>query len=467
MKLTHLSQLKRLVIFPILAIGLTFIWLQPLVAQEGRWKAGVGVRVITPQKTMWMAGYAARDRPAEGTMHDLWVKALAIQDSEGKRAVFISTDLLGVSKSISENVTSKLKADFQLERSQIMLTTSHTHSGPVLHQTLVDIYPLDENQKEEIEVYTAWLQKRIIEAVAEALNNLKPGNVYTGMGQTRFAVNRRNNSEQDIALSAELKGPVDHSVPVLKVEDLAGKVQAIVFGYACHATTLDGYHWSGDYPGFAQMEIENRYQGATAFFFAGCGGDQNPLPRRTIPLAEQYGRELAGAVSGVLQESMIKLDPFLSTTFGKLDLAFSEIPDKEQLLEVEKSEVEYYQHWARAWIQRIESGEEIPESYPDYPIQTWKLGDQIWVALGGEVVVDYSIYLKRLLGQDLFITAYANDVMAYIPSLRVLREGGYEGNTSMRAYGLPAPWAPEIEIKILHEVHRQVVMMHSHKSLDK
>jgi len=464
MTVTRIPQLKQLL--PIFAVGLIFIWWQPLAAQEGSWKAGVGVRTITPERLMWMAGYAARDRPTDSTMHDLWVKALAIEDSQGNRAVFVSTDLLGLSKDISDVVTSELKAKFQLERSQVMLTSSHTHSGPVLHQTLVDIYPLDDNQKEEIQVYTAWLEKRIVEAVAEALSNLEPANINTGMGQTRFAVNRRDNSEQDIAIAAQLNGPMDHSVPVLKVEHPDGKVRAIVFGYACHATTLDGYHWSGDYPGFAQLELENRYPGATALFFAGCGGDQNPLPRRTAPLAEQYGGELASAVSRVLQESMNGLDPFLSTTYGELDLAFSDLPDKEQLLAIEESDVEYYQRWARTWIQRIESGEAIPTSYPYYPIQTWRLGNQNWVAMGGEVVVDYSIYLRRLLGQDLFVTAYANDVMAYIPSLRVLREGGYEGNTSMRVYGLPAVWAPEIEMKILHEVHRQI-KMHSAKSLGK
>ena len=120
----------------------------------------------------------------------------------------------------------------------------------------------------------------------------------------------------------------------------------------------------------------------------------------------------------------------------------------------------------RRLLQNMKSGEVIPNSYPHYPVQTWQLGNQTWVALGGEVVVDYSIDLKRLLGHDLFITAYANDVMAYIPSLRVLREGGYEGNTSMRAYGLPAPWAPEIEQKIIQEVHRQVKLLQS-KRFDK
>ena len=158
---------------------------------------------------------------------------------------------------------------------------------------------------------------------------------------------------------------------------------------------------------------------------------------------------------------MTQLDPYLSTTYGELELAFSTLPDREELLSIKESNVIYYQRWVERWLQYIESGEAIPTTYPYYPVQTWQLGNQTWVALGGEVVVDYSIYLKRLLGQDLFVTAYANDVMAYIPSLRVLREGGYEGDTSMRVYGLPAPWSPEVEHEIIKEVQRQVGVIQS------
>ncbi len=448
--------MKRFIFLLIVVFAMACYYGQPLAAQEDSWKVGVGADIITPQTSMWMAGYGFRDHVAEGTLNDLWVKALAIEDSRGRQAVFVSTDLLGLSKGISDAVTSKLKTLYQLERSQVMLTSSHTHSGPVLYQTLIDIYPLDDDQKKRVVEYSTWLENRIVDVVSEALNNLEPANLYTGIGHTRFAVNRRNNSEQDIATTTNLNGPFDHSVPVLAVERPDGVLRAMVFGYACHATTLNGYQWSGDFPGFAQQELEKSYPGVTALFFAGCGADQNPLPRRTIPLAKQYGEELAGAVSRVLQESMSQVDPFLSTTYGELELAFSALPDKEELLSIKESNIVYHQRWAQRWLQHMESGKAIPANYLHYPVQTWQLGDQTWVALGGEVVVDYSIYLKNLLGQDLFVTAYANDVMAYIPSLRILREGGYEGDTSMRVYGLPAPWSPEVEQKIINEVQRQV-----------
>jgi hypothetical protein len=105
----------------------------------------------------------------------------------------------------------------------------------------------------------------------------------------------------------------------------------------------------------------------------------------------------------------------------------------------------------------LDEGGSFPPTYP-YPVQVWRLGDDlIWVILGGEVVVDYSLRLKRELGRErTWVASYANDVMNYIPSRRVLLEGGYEGGGATIPYGLHAPWNDEVEELIVREVHRQV-----------
>ena len=102
-----------------------------------------------------------------------------------------------------------------------------------------------------------------------------------GQGTCGFAVNRRNNLEPDVPKLIEqgaLKGPVDHTVPVLAVYLPDGKLKAVLFGYACHNTVMDFYKWSGDYAGFAQLALEKSHPDATAMFFMGCGADQNALP---------------------------------------------------------------------------------------------------------------------------------------------------------------------------------------------
>ena len=106
------------------------------------------------------------------------------------------------------------------------------------------------------------------------------------------------------------------------------------------------------------------------------------------------------------------------------------------------------------FLERMEAGETIPDTYP-YGIGVWRLGDRIdWVFLGGEVVVDYALRLKAELDdRRTWVAGYSNDVMAYIPSVRVLEEGGYEGKTAMLYYGLPSAWAPEVEKAIVDAVH--------------
>src|SRR4051794_29217965 len=99
--------------------------------------------MITPKEAIWMAGYANRDHPSEGSLADLWAKALAMEDERGQRAVVISADLVGIPKELSDGVRDQLSIKFHLSRSQIIINTSHTHSGPVLKNALVDIYPLD------------------------------------------------------------------------------------------------------------------------------------------------------------------------------------------------------------------------------------------------------------------------------------------------------------------------------------
>ena len=270
----------------------------PCAGRAAGWKAGAGKSKITPEVPMWMAGYASRTRPAEGTLTDLWAKALVLEDANGKRGLLVTLDLVGIDRVMSRRITQRLQEQFDLPRAAIMICTSHTHTGPVVERNLGPLHYLivDPQQRKRIEDYARRLPEWIAQAVAEAFERLQPATLAWGSGNATFAVNRRNNREAsvpELRTTGELAGPVDHDVPVLAIRNQQGELTAIVFGYACHATVLSFYQWSGDYPGFAQVELEASHPGAIALFFAGCGADQNPLPRRTVELAKHYGRRLA------------------------------------------------------------------------------------------------------------------------------------------------------------------------------
>jgi hypothetical protein len=286
-------------------------------------------------------------------------------------------------------------------------------------------------------------------------------------------VNRRNNPEGSVGKLREqnaLKGPSDHSVPVLTVSDPKGTLKAVVFGYACHNTTLSFYQWAGDYAGFAQVALERNHPGAAAMFFSGCGADQNPLPRREVFLAQRYGEMLAAAVEEVLLQNPESLAPSLEMAHEFATLKYGDAPtiaELEQLIAAAAGKPPTtLSKWATRLLAELKAGKELPRTYP-YPVQAWRLGGkQLWITLGGEVVVDYALRFKAEFGADTWVAGYANDVMAYIPSARVLAEdklprapgrSGYEGNTSMYVYGQPAHyWADDVEWTIAESVRRVV-----------
>jgi neutral ceramidase len=413
------------------------------------WKAGVARINITPRQPLWMAGFAVRTHPSEGTRLDLWAKALAIEDAAGNKAVLVTTDLLGLPKEVSDNIRERLQAKFGLAKAQVLLNSSHTHSAPVLGSALSDIYPMDEAEKKKVVQYTRKLEDQIVDLVGNALKLMEPVQLYAQNGVTRFQVNRRNNKEATLLQQTELAGPNDYAVPVIKVVNAKGKLEAVAFGYSCHPTVLNDYKWSGDYPGFAQLELEKYYPGVTALFFQSAGADQNPLPRRSEALARQYGRELAAAVSRVLEEEMSLLPEGLKTAYTEINLPLDNPPTEAALQKVANdTTAAYNQRWATRMLAQMKQGKPFRTSYP-YPLQVWKLGDQLLMGLGGELVIEYAIRLKKMYGLNTFVLGYSNDVMAYIPSARILQEGGYEGATSQMVYGLPTTWASGIEETII------------------
>jgi hypothetical protein len=174
-------------------------------------------------------------------------------------------------------------------------------------------------------------------------------------------------------------------------------------------------------------------------------------------MAEGYGKDLARGVEDVLKAPMTNVVGQLGLSYVECDVPFADLPTRDQLVRDTTNEHKATANRAKKLLAELDKGLPLLATYP-YPVQAWQLGaDVTLVTLGGEVVVDYALRLKREFGREsLWVAGYANDVMAYIPSLRVLKEGGYEGGGSMPIYGLPAVWGPRIEEIIVAAVHNQV-----------
>ncbi len=430
------------------------------VYAAANWKAGIARQVITPETPVWLAGYGSERAPEE-TLHDIWMKALALEDNKGNRCVLISSDFQGVPKSMSDRVFAQIKTKYGLERKQIMFTFSHNHCGPRLGDDLYDYYPVDLAQVKLVNEYTDLMVVKTVELIGRALTNLAPANLQMGSGHTTFAVNRRNNREADVPAIRKagkaLVGPVDHSIPIMTVTRPNGKLDAVLFGYACHPTTLSFKKVCGDYPGYAQLEIEKNHPGVTAMFVNTCGGDQNPLPRRTVELCKKYGHMLAVGVEEGLKQPLKPISSGLKMAFEYVELPYLKVVTRKDLEADTKSSNAIKKRWAARLLKKLDQGETFSPTYP-YPIHAWKLGTEMLViGMGAETVVDYALRFKREFGPGTWVCGYADDMISYIPSKRVWREGGYEGGSNLYEYGRPAyRWGGDVENIISTSVHKLV-----------
>ena len=410
---------------------------------------------ITPESPIRLAGYASREKTeSEGVMHRLSAKALAFGNDKQGPSLFITVDLVGIPGHITRNLAEQLSKTTGIDASQLVISSSHTHGGPevgnllnILQYRGKDRFSdslLALDQMIHISQYTNELAGKLETVALAALKDRKPSLLAWGQGQAGFAKNRRAQG-----------GPVDHSLPIMKVTEADGKLRAVLVNYACHGTTLDGninvIH--NDWIGEAQKFIEANHPGTMAMIAIGCGADANPQPRGTIEHATLHGKEISDNVDKLLASP---LQPLTSPPVGKIKwvkLPFARVPTVPELIaQSEDRAIKGY--YARLALDRIARGHAIPADLT-YPVQTWTFGDDLtMVNLAGEVVVDYSVRLKNELGAEkLWVNAYANDVPCYIASRRVIREGGYEAELSMYYYDKPSPFAEEVEDIIIEAVH--------------
>lgn len=423
------------------------------------WKVGLATVVITPERSMWMAGYAARTKPSEGKVHDLNAKALALTDAEGTRLVIVTADLIGFPRAFRDRMAKAVAERYGLRPEALLLNASHTHCGPELRAWRASqTWDLPPEQVEYSRQYAQSVSDKLVALVGRALEDLAPAQLSYLHARAGFAMNRRLQTERGYVIAPNADGPVDHDVPVLQVSTPEGKLRALVLGYACHNTTLSFYEFCGDYAGFAQRYVEETYPGATALFISGCGGDQNPTPRRTLEWAQRHGRALANAVEAALETRARPVRGPLRLALGEVTLELAPPPSLEELKQQAASTNKYESRHAEELLKALAEPNGIPTTYP-YLVQVARFGDDLTlIGLAGEVLVDYSLRLKReLAGAPVWVAGYCNDVFGYVPSQRVLQEGGYEAGGAVLYYGTtPTPFAPSIEGLIVDKVHELV-----------
>lgn len=433
------------------------------------WQAGVAKVDITPEEPLRLSGYGNRSEVSQGVEQRLFARALVIRRGDTTLAL-VSADIIGWPATlVEEAIAPRVAQECGIPRACLALCATHTHTAPQLHGGLTNIFrtPLSEEQAAATRRYTEQLAGRVVESVRLALRDLAPARLLLGEGRAEFAVNRRlveNGRYRGFGVNRQ--GPVDHRLPVLAVYGADDQLRGVVFNYACHCTTLgpDFNRVCGDWAGYAAGQLESAFPKAVALCTIGCGADANPEPRGQLSMAIAHGRETAAAVRGVLQQPEVlrSITEGAVASFGTAALPYA-LPSVEQLrARVDSGDVQTARH-AQYWLQYHAQQGKLPDHYPA-PVQVWRFGGQLtMVFLGGEVVVDYALRLRRELaelqasgGPYVWTTAYANDVFGYVASERVRREGGYEVDRSGIYYNLPGPWAENTEEVLIGRVHQLV-----------
>lgn len=430
-------------------IVLLFVALQlHNAAHGGEFKVGLARTTITPTSPLWLSGYGHRTAPAEGKVHDLWAKAVAFESSDSTRLVLVTLDLGSVNPQMTEAIAAEATRRFQLPRSNLILNCSHTHCAPEIAEERLVFHDLPDEEEAKIAQYIEELNGRLVDLVGEALANLQPAKISVSRSSAGFAFNRRHPSGVDP------QGVVDRDVPVMKIADEAGALRAVLFGYACHNTTLNFQLYCGDYAGFAQEEIEAKHPGVQAMFVMGCGGDQNPQPRHGrmgLEHAKRHGRELADAVEAALDGAQQPVRGPLRVAFDVVELEL-ELPASVNQLSADasKGRGDVGGRKAQYLLGLIERGEAIP-TIERCPLHVARFGDDLlMIFLSGETVVDYSLRCKtEFAGPFVWAAGYCDDVFAYLPSRRVLLEGGYEGGGGIVHQLTPAPFTPNVEKQVM------------------
>lgn len=407
------------------------------LAADAPWKVGFAALKITPAEPLMLAGYASRTNPASDVLDDLHLKALALEDAAGNRAILITADLIGFRADFTEPACARITAATGIPRERILLNASHTHAGPSVMLSVRSHYTVSEAQAANLIAYTRRLQDQCVGLATQAVGRLQPARLSWGGGTVNFPMNRREFTERGVILGVNPRGPVDRSVPVLRIDTPEGKLIGVVFGAACHNTTFGARdnQVSGDFAGAAQAFVEREFPGAQAMFMQGLAGDANPYPnslndpakRPAGEIAREHGASLGREVTRVLGNSLKPVGGPLRAALEHVALPLQKPPSRPEL-EQTAAKAGSTQKWvADQMLARLKAGDPLPAHY-SAPVTVWQFGaDLTLVGLPGEVVVDYVRLIEEALGPlKLWLSAYCHDTFGYLPSARVLREGGYE-----------------------------------------
>lgn len=426
------------------------------------WKAGFAEADITPKAGMPVmpSGFGG-SRTMEGMESPLLAQALALEAADGKRVILFTADLLGFGRITIDAVRHKIKKAHGLPEEGVCFSASHTHWAPAVNfrtgSAIGDVNVW----------YLAFLETTLLELADRALKNLAPAELAYGWREAQIGINRRLPGPQGIGWAPHALGSYDRHTPILRVTREASPRQVLVVGHACHPTSMGSLpKWSPDYPGAMRRKLQADFDDCRAMFVNGAGADAKVVHRDPATGRPEFSAALdqSHAAGLALAEAVLErirtgqplepLDARLSAALVRGKLPLQEGPGQEEIkkMALDGSVTGSTTWWARKMLAFPDARRDF-----DYAVQAWQLGELTIVAMEGEVCADWGAFARSLPATKHSLTiGYANEVSTYIPTARLIQEGGYESDLSHKIYLLPGRFAPKMEVEVTTLLRRAV-----------
>lgn len=425
-------------------------------------KAGFSRVKVTPPLGTFMTGFGNRDRDhgCEGIHDDLLANALYL--TQGKEEVLImGFDLLFFSRDEADRYKGAIGRALNLSPKQILLNTSHTHTGPKVgtwYYTLSDTH------------YLNWLEQAIVKAACDARDSAREATLWAGSTRTALPMNRRMRDENGkINLRPNPDGIVYNSLPIILLKDTEGKPVSLLFSVACHPSTIKGdvraYQISADYPGTAMQKVDTFLGAGVSLFLQGAGGDskasvigkgQKEWRSGTWDDVAEAGTMVGNEVVQAVTAGLTRIEPEIRNHIININLSLSPPMTHAEYEAIAKdpNKEETLRQWAQEQVTLLDRGYKLATSVP-VSVHGIQLGKGLRIiGIEGEIVAEIGLLIKNHYTDGItFALGYSDGAQLYIPTSKMLGEGGYEVE-SYWEYRQPAPLAKSIEEKIIQSLNQ-------------
>ncbi|HOW71347.1 MAG TPA: neutral/alkaline non-lysosomal ceramidase N-terminal domain-containing protein [Phycisphaerae bacterium] len=405
-------------------------------------KIGTSVIDITPEPGVELSGFLARVQPSLGIHDRLAVRALYLEDG-GQRLLWLHADLIGYTRELVAEVKQTLAARFGLRRDEVVLSATHTHSGPATIP-LINAGTYDTG-------YVDRLGREMLKAAAEAQCSPEPAEMLVGEGRCALAVDRRG----------KVSAHADPRLGVVAWRRTDGSFAGVLANYPIHhvAMRADNRSISADMAGRAAATASTGLPGNPVVLVTnGACGNLNPpsvtsefiQPTASLPTfapMTRWGDQIAAAIVAAVSLTEVVPQPRLHSVLAEFDVRLQpfdagQIRDHAAKLRlVYAQETGYvadrYRESVDLWERRMIARVGQPDWCPRIPVdvQILRFGETTWVCLGAEVFSVMADDLRSRLGRRLYVVGYANGDAGYLAPSAAYDEGGYEIESAFVFYG--------------------------------